>query len=240
MDRAPIDYERARVQHAAYCEALRAAGAEVRTLPASPDEPDSCFVEDTAVVLDKLAVITSMGSPVRRSEIEAIAPELARYRPLARISLPATIDGGDVLPVGRRLFVGLSRRTSREGFEALAALARPYGYEVIPVQVNAGSLHLRTACTSIDDETLLLNPAWLDPTPLQGFRLLEVHEDEPWAANVLRVNETHCVSSSFPRTLERIERVHSNIVQLDISEFQKAEAGLTCLSLLFQVTGEPV
>ncbi|MFN0085957.1 MAG: dimethylarginine dimethylaminohydrolase family protein [Blastocatellia bacterium] len=232
IEREPVEHARALAQQEDYCAALRECGARIIMLDANACFPDACFVEDAALVLDELAVIANPGAAARRGETAVIAAELAKYRELAFIESPATMDGGDVLRTGRRLFVGRSGRTNEAAIEALARLLTPIGYEVIPVPV-AGTLHLKTACTAIDEETLLVNPRWLSLEPFRGYRLIEVAADEPWAANILRIGATLIAQAGFPKTLERIRPHCEQIRLVDISEFRKAEAGLTCLSILF-------
>ena len=231
LERRPVDAALAAEQHRAYRETLASCGARVVALPAVEEMPDSVFVEDTAVVLDELAVLTSPGSHSRRGEVGLIEPEVARLRPVERISLPATIEGGDVLRAGRRLFVGLSPRTNHEGVEALRRLASPLGYEVRAVEVR-DCLHLKTGCSALDDETILVNPAWVDADAFRGYEVVRVHAEEPWAANTLRVGGSLCVSAAHPRTAELIARRGHDLRPLDISEFAKAEGGLTCMSVL--------
>jgi dimethylargininase len=231
LQRQPIAYERALEQHHGYCETLRAAGMEVISLPEEPALPDSVFIEDCAIILDELAIITSMGTPTRHAEPQSIVPTLARWHPLASISWPATLEGGDVLRVGKTLYVGLSSRTNSAGIAALREIVRPYGYQVVAVSLH-GCLHLKTACTALDQQTLLLNPTWLDPTPLRSCRLVPVPPDEPWAANVLLADGLLCMNAAFPQTLALAEQLGYAAHAIDISEFLKAEAGLTCLSLL--------
>ena len=236
--REPIDLGRAIAQHAAYAELLRGLGLEVVELPADPAYPDCCFVEDVAVVLDELALVTRPGAASRRGEVAAIASALARYRPTLATAEPATLEGGDVLRVGRRLFVGRSSRTNAAGIERLTSVAEPHGYRVMPVPVT-GSLHLKSAVTALDDERLLVNRSWLDPAPLRGLELVDVDPAEPGAANVLRVGRHVVVHSGFPRTLERIAALGYAVRTLDVSEFIKAEAALTCKSLLFSESKTP-
>ncbi|HWS52883.1 MAG TPA: arginine deiminase family protein [Pyrinomonadaceae bacterium] len=231
--RQPIDAGRAAAQHRDYRRALEACGARVVALPAVEGLPDSVFVEDAAVVLEELAVITSPGVASRRAEVGLINPEVARLRPVARILAPATLEGGDVLRVGRRLFVGLSPRTNRAGVEALERLTAPHGYEVAPIALR-DCLHLKTACTAADDGTILLNPAWVDAEAFRGYELLAVHPAEPWAANTARVGESLLVGASFPRTAEALARRGLDVRPVDVSEFAKAEGGLTCMSLIFK------
>jgi dimethylargininase len=233
LARQPIDVGRAAAQHRAYCDRLQAFGLEVVRLPADPAHPDCCFVEDPAVVLDELAVIAPLGAASRRGESAAIEAALTGYRRIERIALPATLDGGDVLQLGRRVFVGLSSRTNAAGIAALRTIVAPLGYEVTPVTVT-GCLHLKTAVTSLDDETLLANPAWFDVSPLAEFEILPVAADEPTAANVLRVGGALWGAAGSPRTLDRLDSRGYRVTPVDISELAKAEAGLTCMSLLFR------
>jgi dimethylargininase len=230
--REPIDYRRALEQHEEYCRQLRDCGAEQIALDAGEALPDCCFVADTAVVVDEVAVISSMGAASRRGEMAAVEPLLARYRQVVRVEPPATAEGGDTVCVGRRLFVGLSRRTSAQGVEALRRILRPFGYEVAPVRVR-GSLHLSTACSALDEETVLLNPHWIDAEPFARFNVLRVPEEEPWAANTLRVGETVCVEAMAPRTEQLVRRYNKSVRAVDISEFRKAEGSLSCLSIVF-------
>ncbi len=233
IDRAPVDHTTALPQHDQYYNTLAAHGVEVKKLTMNSDYPDSCFVEDTAIVLDEIAIITRMGTTSRRGETAGIVAEISKYRETVAIQQPATIEGGDVLHVGKTLFVGLSTRTNTQGIEALTTIAKRFGYKVIPVPVT-GCLHLKTACTAVSDDTLLLNPLWIDTAPLQSFTLLPVSLDEPWAANTVRIGNTLCVQAGFPNMLEQVHTFADRIEPLDISEFRKVEAGPSCLSVLFE------
>src|SRR6266542_183912 len=197
--RTPIDSWRAARQHEEYCRMLRACGANVVTLDINRDLPDCAFVEDTAIVLDEVAVLASMGTESRCAEPAGIELELGKYREVRRVQTPATIEGGDVLCVGRKLLVGLSTRTNRAGVNALEAVVRRLGYEIVPVPVR-GCLHLKTACTALPDERLLVNPAWVDVSALRGFELVAVPEAEPWAANVALVGKAICVAAGKVET----------------------------------------
>jgi dimethylargininase len=232
LAREPIDAARAARQHRAYRRALEECGARVVALPALDEMPDSVFVEDTAIVLDELAVITSPGVRSRLGEVRAIEPEVARLRAVERISPPATIEGGDVLRVGRKIYVGLSPRTNTEGVAALRSLVAPHGYEVLAVELR-GCLHLKSGCTAIDDGTILANPEWIDADAFRDYEMVAVHAAEPWAANTLRVGAGLCVGAAFPRTAEMLSRRGYDVRAVDTSEFAKAEGGLTCMSLLF-------
>lgn len=233
IDRQPIDIGVARRQLEDYRAALERCGVRVKRLAAEDRYPDSCFVEDTAIVVEEIAVIASMGAESRRGETPAIEAELAPHRKIARISLPGTIDGGDVLRVGRKVLVGLSTRTNESGFQQLAGILEPVGYEVVPVRTTE-SLHFKSDCTSIDDRTLVVNRDRINVDDLAGFGIVFTCDDEPGAANVLRVNERLFVQAGCPRTMERLRSVHPRVASLDTSEFHKAEAALTCLSIIFK------
>ena len=235
IDRKPIDLATAQQQHRAYEELLGKLGARVISLPAEPDLPDSMFVEDPAIVLDELAVILPLGTETRRREAPSLAQALAKFRKLEYVSLPGTLEGGDILRIGRKLFVGLTRRSNAEGIRQLAAILAPYNYEVIGVPVT-GCLHLKSAVTHLSGNTLLANRPWFDMTPLAGYEWIDVDPAEPHAANALTLAGTIIFPASFPRTRARIEARGLQVTPVDISELQKAESGLTCSSLIFTNT----
>jgi dimethylargininase len=230
LERAPIDVARAEEQHRAYEGLL-----EVR-LPADSTLPDCCFVEDAALVFDEVAVVTRPGAPSRRRETEVVASALAAYRPIVPMRAPARLDGGDVLVVGRQVFVGLSARTDAEGLAALDRALRPFGYDVAPVGVR-GCLHLKSAATALGEDALLVNPEWIDLAPLRAYECVPVDPAEPWAANVLRVRDVVVAASGFPRTRDRLRARGLGVREVDMSEFLKAEAGVTCKSLVFRRGG---
>jgi len=232
IDRRPIDLKKAEAQHSAYQQLLTQIGAKLICLPAEPALPDSMFVEDPALVLDELAVIFPLGAESRRAEAESLARVLSTFRKISRVQLPGTVEGGDILHLGRRIFVGQTRRTNAEGIRQLTALLAPYNYEVVPVPVT-GCLHLKSAVTHIGRNTLLANRAWFDATPFSGFEWLDVDPAEPHAANALALGDTVIFPASFPRTRARLEAGGFHVTSIDISELQKAESGLTCSSLLF-------
>jgi dimethylargininase len=233
VDRTPIDFGLATRQHDEYCDTLERLGVRVTELTENESYPDCCFVEDTAIVVDELAVICSMGAPSRRGETKLIERELSKYRETVRIALPATIDGGDVLTIGKKVFVGQSSRTNAEGLKELTRILNPLSYTVTPVATKA-SLHFKSACTALDDETLFVNPNWIESDQLGGFRLIHTPPDEPASANVLRVGKTVCVQAGFPRAAELIAQVADRVEVIDTSELRKAEAGLTCSSIVFE------
>lgn len=235
IDRTPIDVARAETQHAAYEEALRALGCEVRRVPAAPENPDAVFIEDTAVVLDELAIITRPGAESRRTEVEPVAAALAALRPLQRIEAPGTLDGGDVLVVGSSIFVGRTPRTNDDGIAQLRAAVAPFGYRVIPVDVT-GCLHLKSAVTALDHDTVLCNPAWVDPSAFAPKAAALVADDEPSAANVVRVGERLLAASAYPRTNEMLKRRGYSVVTVPADELAKAEGAVTCCSLIVRAT----
>lgn len=228
-EHAEIDLARAISQHEAYRRALAQAGAEVRVLDANGAHPDAVFIEDTAIVLDEIAIITSMGAEARRDEPRAVQAALAPLRRLVRIELPATIEGGDVVRVGKTLLVGRTGRTNDAGIAALRANVTPYGYDVLSIEVR-DCLHLKTACTALPDGALLVNPVWA--SELRGFELVPVAPDEPHAANVVVVEEHAIMSSAYPRTAAIVAKHARDVLTVDLSEFAKGDGCATCLSLL--------
>jgi len=227
----PIDLDRANAQHNAYCTMLEECGVRVVRVQGNEAFADSVFVEDTAVVLDEVAVMTPMGTASRRPETAVVQQALKRFRPIRRIAGTGNLEGGDVLRVGRTLFVGQGSRTDAAGLTALEAIVAPFGYNVVPVAVT-GCLHLKTGVTALDDETVLIHPGWVDASPFSAFHHVRVPATEPFAANILRVGNTVCMHAGFTETRERLETHGYKVVSTDISEFQKAEAGLTCMSIL--------
>jgi dimethylargininase len=234
LARTPINVSRARAQHEEYRAALRNLGLEVVSLPELPELPDAVFVEDTAVVLKEAAVLTRPGSDARKPEVESVARALEKYRPLLRVTSPATLDGGDVLVVGRKIFVGQTLRSNAAAVGQLQGLLGPFGYVALGVPVT-GCLHLKTAVTRVAENTLLINPAWVDKSHFEGFEFIEVDPSEPYAANALMVEGTLIHPSAFAGTRARLEAAGRPIVQVEADELAKAEGGVTCCSLLVSV-----
>ena len=232
LERRPIDIARALAQHRAYEQALARAGCSVESLPALDDLPDSVFVEDVAIVLDEIAIVTRPGAISRRPEADHIAPVLANHRRVTFIQEPGTLDGGDVLRLGRRIYVGRSGRSDDNGIEQLRAVAWPYGYTVTAVPVT-GCLHLKSAITEVSPGVVLVNPAWVEGTAFGHVSVIEIDPAEPYAANGLLVGSRLIYPLSFPRTIRRLEAAGIVIEPVDVSELQKAEGAVTCCSLVF-------
>ena len=221
-----IDVTMANLQHHEYRNLLASLGLDVIRIPADPAYPDCVFIEDTAIVLDDLAVITRPGAPSRRGETRAVADALAQYRPLVHIEAPATIDGGDVLVLDDRIFVGLSERTNEA---AIAQLRFHTRRDVIPVEVH-GCLHLKSAITRVSRNALVVNRDWIDVAPFRGWTLIDA--EEPFGANALLVGDVVIYPSEFPRTREKLEQHGIDVRPVDASELAKAEGGVTCCSLI--------
>jgi dimethylargininase len=231
LARAPIDVERARAQHAHYAAELTALGCSIDWLSSLPDNADAVFVEDTAVVLPEVAVITRPGVDSRRSEVESVAATLAGHRPLKRIVAPGSLEGGDVVRIGRNLYVGTSGRSNAAGIEQLRAALAPFGYRVASVGMR-DCLHLKSAITFIPPDIVLVNRAWVDPNVFDARTVIEVDDGEPFAANTLTVQGVTLMSAAFPHTEQRLREAGLTTRALDVSELQKAEAALTCMSLM--------
>ncbi len=234
LARQRIEVAKAIEQHRRYEERLAQLGVQkIVQLPPDPGLPDSVFIEDTAIMLDELAVITRPGAASRQAETALVAEALSIYRPLRFIQPPATIEGGDVMRVDRTLYVGLSPRTNRAGVDQLRAFVEPHGYRVEAIEAP-GCLHLKTACTYLGQQTMIANRRWIDVQPLSEFTLIDVPRYEPWAANTLTIGETVLIAEGFPRTQAILEERGFKTQTIDIGELRKAEAGLTCLSVIFE------
>ena len=232
LAREPIDVAKAIEQHRCYERCLTELGARVLSLPADARFPDCVFVEDPAVALDEIAVMARTGAESRRGEGDAIAEALAPFRPIHWLKEPATLDGGDVMLVDKKLYVGLSRRTNRDGIAQLDELLKPFGYAVIPIPVR-GCLHLKSACCYLGDGAMLANRAWFEAGALGEFRIIDVPVDEPRSANVLRIGGSLILPAAFPKTRKLLEDAGFQVRTVDVSEFAKAEGGVTCKSILF-------
>ncbi len=232
IDRAPIDLDLARAQHQAYEQALQNLGVEVISLPAEADFPDSVFVEDTALVLDELALLTRPGADSRKPEVELIAQALTPYRTLARIEAPGTVDGGDILRLGKGIYLGLTTRSNQSAIQQMQTTLAPHGYTVSGVPVT-GCLHLKSAVTQASADTLLINPAWVEKSRFPGWKFIEVDPSEPSAANIVLVPGGAIFPAHFPKTQMRLEQAGISLAIVPATEVAKAEGAVTCCSLLF-------
>jgi dimethylargininase len=233
LSRQAIDVPKACAQHEAYERRLSQAGCSIVRLPSDDDLPDSVFIEDAAVVFDELAVVARPGAPSRRGETACVAEALQAYRPLRHVELPGTLDGGDVMTIGKRVFVGRSERTNRAAISQLAEILQPFGYQVFDLAVS-GCLHLKSAVTVLSDSQLLINRAWAPAEQFKSFQLIEVDRREPYAANALRIGSHVIYPTTYPRTRERLEGAGVHILDVDVSELIKAEGAVTCCSLIFE------
>jgi len=226
------DYDLMRKQHASYVETLRSLKIEVEALEATEENPDGHFVEDTAVVLPEIAVITNPGAPSRRGEIKTIEQVLANFRKIERIKSPGTMDGGDVLQTGMQFFIGISQRTNREGAEQFRKIVKMFGYSCDIIEVNKG-LHLKSGINLVCKNTLIVTREFYEHPKLRGFEKIVVEKEEEYAANCLFVNEVIIMPAGFAKTKFKLKKLNRRIIELNMSEAQKMDGGLTCLSLRF-------
>jgi dimethylargininase len=231
IDRTPIDLKTARDQHREYTRALAALGCEVIQLPQETDLPDSVFVEDAAFILPELAIITRPGADSRKPETDSVARALSPYRKLAHVAEPAAVDGGDVLVVGKNIYIGLSTRSNQDAIEQIQKILGEYEYKVTAVQMH-DCLHLKTAVTRVDDSTLLVNKSWLDMHHFKDYEHIEVDASEPFAANCLPINGQIIFPTSFPNTRSKLEAHGYSIYPVTVDELAKAEGAVTCCSLI--------
>jgi len=233
IDRTPIDLDIARQQHHEYVQALSQVGCQVIELSEQPDLPDSVFVEDTAFILPEVAVITRPGADSRKPETESIIQALSGYRALVHVTAPATVDGGDVLVLGKNIYIGLSTRSTMEAVTQLQGLLAAYGYIVAGVELT-DCLHLKTAVTRVDDKTLLINKNWVNPAHFNGHELIEVDPSEPFGANCLPVKDVIIYPTTFPKTQAKLLQKGFKIINVNLDELAKAEGAVTCCSLIIE------
>lgn len=232
MSRTGIDAELASHQHQQYQSALSSLGCNVVTVPTEPGLADSVFIEDTALVLDELAVQCRPGAESRRAEVTGVSEILRRYRRLESIRSPGTLDGGDLLRVGKIIFAGLSTRSNKSGIDQLRNIVAEYGLSVQMVTTSK-CLHLKSAVSEIAPGLLLINPDWISATVFKNYELIDIDKEEPHAANALRVGTHVIYPSSFPLTMEKLVQRGIDVSAVDVSELQKAEGAVTCCSLVF-------
>ncbi len=233
LERQPIDFKIAKNQHEKYEDILRSLGIKVISLTAEADLPDSVFVEDTAIVLDEIALITHPGADTRKLEIFSIANALSTFRKLDHIKAPASLDGGDVLVIGKTIFVGLSSRSNHLALEQMQIILNPYGYTIKGVKIS-GCLHLKSAVTRVAEKTILINPDWININNFPGMDFIEIDGSEPFSANALLVGKSVILPGAFPKTRKRLESAGLAVIPVDVSELAKAEGGVTCCSLVFK------
>jgi dimethylargininase len=223
-------------QHRRYAAALEACGLKTTTLPADPRYPDGTFVEDTAIVTAKGAIVTRPGAPARAGETEVIAAALAQhYGRLARIAAPGTVDGGDVCETDSGVLIGITARTNEAGARELAALLGDLGYDATLVDVRGipGLLHLKTGIAYLGDGRLAIAAGLPRLPAFARYELVEVSPAESYAANCIRVNDRVLVAAGYPRFADELARLGYDPLPLEMSEFRKMDGGLSCLSLRF-------
>lgn len=231
LPRTSIDVNLARNQHSIYAKALAKLGCSLNYAPALHGCPDAVFVEDTAIVLPKIAIAMRPGAESRRDEVPSVAKHLSRYRQIRHIVAPGTIDGGDVVIADRQIWVGKSSRSNAAGIDQLRSLVNPLGYQVDTIDTDQ-CLHLKSAITWLGNNTLLINPEWVDESLFSGYQLIRTDPAEAAAANVLRIDQALVCSTSFPRTNELLRKAGWQVEEVDNSEVLKAEGGVTCCSIL--------
>ena len=229
-------FEKALAEHELYCEALERCGLTLTRLPADTRYPDSTFVEDTAILTERGAILTRPGAPSREGEVASIADALGRFFPrFDRIEAPGTVDGGDICEAGDHFFIGVSRRTNEEGARQLAAILGRHGYTSGCVDIRAvpGILHLKSGIAFLGEGRLVLIDALAGHPAFGGRELVRVDPSEAYAANCVRVNETVLLAAGFPKFGAAIRRLGYTTLDLAMSEFEKMDGGLSCLSLRF-------
>jgi dimethylargininase len=235
LSRQSIDVNLARMQHRQYEECLAGLGCKIHRLPPEPELPDAVFVEDAAVVLDELAIIARPGADSRRAETPSVARALSAFRRLHHIQSPGTLDGGDVLRLGKTVYIGMSSRSNQAGIDQVRALLAPHGYTVKTVEIS-GCLHLKSAVTPVGEKTVLIHRAWVDGDAFRDVALIDIDPSEQFGANALLVGGTVVYPSAHPATRIRLQEHGIAVRVVDLSELGKAEGGVTCCSLVFSVT----
>ena len=225
-----INFQKARQQHAAYCQALEQAGVTVERLEPLDDFPDSVFIEDNALILEGRVILCSMKEASRREETSFLADTLQSRLPVLQLQAPIYIDGGDVLQTENTVFVGQSQRTHPEAVTALQSLTSK---QMVPVRVKQG-LHLKTSVSTLRENLLVINPSHVETEPFREFEWIEVDEEEAYAANCLAVGKNVILPVGFPKLEQRIQKYGFSTLPVNMSEFQKADGGVTCLSLLME------
>ncbi|MDY6801260.1 MAG: arginine deiminase-related protein [Bacteroidota bacterium] len=226
------DYTLALKQHDAYCEALIKCGLKLTTLEADPDFPDSCFVEDTAVVTNDFGVITRPGDKTRLGETTAIEKALKPFLNLHYIEEPGTLDGGDIMQAENKFYIGLSGRTNLAGAKQLSTILEEYNFDLYTIPV-CNMLHFKTGVNYLGDNNIILHQSFCSADDLASYNQIIIDTKEEYAANSLRINDYVLVPAGFPKTKAAIENLGYKTIELELSEFQKMDGGLSCLSLRF-------
>jgi len=231
LPRVSIDFALAQRQHQQYQSVLSSLGCKIVVLATAPGLSDSVFIEDTALVLDEVAVLLRPGATSRQAEVSGVASVLQQHRMLKSIQPPGTLDGGDLLRVDNVIFAGLSTRSNQSGIDQLSQIVKDYGYSVRTIETNK-CLHLKSAVSEVASGTLLINPDWISGAAFRNYELINIDPEEAHAANALRVEQSVIYPSSFPRTLDKLAMRDINVIPVDLSELQKAEGAVTCCSLI--------
>jgi dimethylargininase len=229
---SPIDVDRAIAQHDAYVEALQELGLSIASVATDDDCPDCCFVEDVAVVAGGIALVTRPGAVSRRAEVEPVAAALAARMPIVRMEAPATAEGGDVLRVGRRLYVGRSARTNDAGIQRMAEVFGEGGHEVVGVDLPVGVLHLKSVCSALGEDVVLLAEGTIAPWVFAGARVLIVPAGEAHASNAVGYGGAAVIAAGCPRTAAMVEAAGVRVIPVDTGEIRKADGALTCMSIV--------
>jgi dimethylargininase len=230
------DIDKALAQHARYCATLAHCGLRLTTLPAEPDFPDATFVEDTAIVTARFAVLTRPGAPARSGEVERIRPAVGEFfTRLHAIAAPGTLDGGDVCQADSHFFIGVSERTNEAGAAQLAEFLKREGYTstIIDIRNVRGILHLKSGITYLGEGRIVSIDALAEHPALRGHEVIRIEHDESYAANLLRLNNDVVIAAGYPKLHARLELLGYEVITLDMSEFRKMDGALTCLSLRF-------
>jgi dimethylargininase len=227
------DYDLAMKQHLQYMKALMSCGLNITILDPDNDYPDSTFVEDTALLTPKCAIITNPGAPSRKGETKEIASLLSgHFEDIETINAPGTVDAGDIMMVGSHYFIGLSDRTNNEGANQVIAILEKYGMSGSQVPLSK-VLHLKTGISYLENNTFLAAGEFIDHPDFKSFNILTVDEDEIYAANSIWVNERVIMPAGYPKTKKKLEHAGYKILPVNTSEFRKIDGGVSCLSLRF-------
>ncbi len=235
LTRDKIDMDLAKQQHQQYQSVLSSLGCEIVIVPTESNLADSVFIEDTAVVLDEVAVLCRPATALRGQEVTGVEDVLQQYRTLISIQSPGTLEGGDLLRVGKVIYAGLSTRSNQNGIEQLSRIVADYGFSVKTVETEK-CLHLKSAISEVAPGVLLINPDWISRSTFKNYELIDVDKEEAHADNALLVGQKIIYPSSFPRTLEKLVNAGLDVTQVNVSELQKAEGAVTCCSLIFKMS----